>query len=68
MTVRWRLVGDWETIYLMVLFLYPVVGGLDEKDNSLRLWLFFAAVEMRDNPDYRDIPLAVGGIPIAVVL
>ncbi|MDO6785018.1 DNA polymerase IV [Neptunomonas phycophila] len=22
---------------------------------------FFAAVEMRDNPDYRDIPLAVGG-------
>ena len=22
---------------------------------------FFAAVEMRDNPEYRDIPLAVGG-------
>ena len=26
---------------------------------------FFAAVEMRDHPEWRDVPLAVGGAPAA---
>lgn len=33
----------------------------NQKDYSCRYGLFYAAVEMRDNPNYRDIALAVGG-------
>ncbi len=36
-------------------------GNKQRKIIHVDMDCFYAAVEMRDNPDYRDIPLAVGG-------
>lgn len=45
-----------DTVYLN-----SVVGGAMRKIIHVDMDCFFAAVEMRDNPALRDIPIAIGG-------
>lgn len=43
-------------------YYYSVLGrGLVRKIIHIDMDCFYAAVEMRDNPDYRNVPLAIGG-------
>lgn len=47
--------------YKNTVYLNSVVGGAMRKIIHVDMDCFFAAVEMRDNPALRDIPIAIGG-------
>ena len=40
-----------------------ITASMQRKIIHVDMDCFYAAIEMRDNPAYRDIPLAVGGAP-----
>ena len=44
-----------------MLYGYTVLGKAMRKIIHVDMDCFFAAVEMRDNPALRDIPIAIGG-------